>query len=74
MKRVRNTQNPSLRQIQNMTRNLKDRFGNNANIQTITQGGNTKFWISNGKDFFGWATAWKDLQVIYSEIMRRKPL
>lgn len=70
--RVRRTRNPSFKQIQNMTANLKTKFSNNANIQTITQSGETKFWISNGEDFFGWLDKWSDLQVIYFELMRRK--
>ena len=69
--RIRRTQNPSFRQIQNMTKNLKAKFSNNANIQTITQAGNTRFWINNDAGFSGWLDEWSDLQVIYFEIMRR---
>jgi len=71
MLQVRKTKYPSMRQIEKMTRNLKDRFGSNANIQTITQNGNTGFWITNDAGFSGWLDEWKALQTIYSEIMRR---
>lgn len=71
MKRVRNTKHPSFNQIQNMTRNLKSKFGENANIQTITRS-SIKYWISNGFEFFGWLATWDELQDKYRELMKRK--
>ena len=71
MKRIHRTKHPSLRQIQNMAANLKAKLGKNANIQTISSS-DTKFWISNGDDFFGWLDEWSDLQAVYSELIKRR--
>lgn len=72
MKRIHKTKRPSLRQIENMAANLRAKFGPYANIQTVTRSGDTKFWISNGEDFFGWLDSWKDLQIIYFELAKRR--
>ena len=71
MLRIRRTQHPSFRQIENMAANLRAKFGSNANIQTIT-GADINFWISNDAGFSGWLDKWSDLQVVYFEVMRRK--
>lgn len=71
MHRVRRTKHTSHKQIENMAANLRARFSPHANIQTITRSG-TAYWISNGDGFSGWLDSWKDLQVVYFEIMRRR--
>ncbi len=69
--RVRKTQNPSFRQIENMVSNLQAKFDKHANIQVVV-GAGTRFWISNGDKFYGWIDKWSDLQVVYLEVMKRK--
>lgn len=71
MHRIRRTKHPSFKQIENMAANLRAKFSPHANIQTATQAG-IKFWINNDAGFSGWLDSWKDLQVVYFEVMRRK--
>ena len=71
MLRIRRTETVSHKQIQNMAANLRAKFSRNANIQTITSAG-TDFWINNDAGFSGWLDSWKDLQVVYSELIKRR--
>jgi len=52
-----------------MVKNLKAKFDENANIQTIIYS-DIAFWISNGDDFFRWLDTWQELQAEYRKLMR----
>jgi len=71
MLRVRKTQRPSFKQIENMVLNLKDLYGRRANIQTVAFGNKpVKYWISDGFSCYGWFDTWQELQQEYHKIIK----
>lgn len=69
MHRVRKTKYHSLRQIEKMVKNLKEKFDGCGNVQTLTTL-TTTYWISDGDDSFGWFDTWEELQAEYQKLMK----
>jgi len=74
MHRVRRTKHPSLRQIKNMSENLRAKYQTFASIQALTysfESGNitTDFWISVAGSC-GLVSSWPDLIDRYKQLMR----
>ena len=77
MHRVIKTQHPSIKQIKNMTANLRNKFNTPSNIQVVSfssTSGNDRlwFWLSVVGHFAGNVETWERLQLQYKLLMRRK--